>query len=71
MIKILSEERKLSKKILKEKGMNNARVFTANGLVESQFAKSGMGFSFSTLLIILTLMSISGEIYILYRLKKS
>lgn len=59
------------KKILKEKGMNNARVFTANGLVESQFAKSGMGFSFSTLLIILTLMSISGEIYILYRLKKS
>lgn len=59
------------KKILKEKGMDNARVFTANGLVESQFAKSGMGFSFSTLLIILTLMSISGEIYILYRLKKS
>lgn len=58
------------KKILKEKGMNNARVFTANGLVESQFAKSGMGFSFSTLLIILTLMSISGEISILYRLKK-
>ena len=58
------------KKILKEKGMDNARVFPASGLVESQFAKSGMGFSFSTLLIILTLMSIAGEIYVLYRLKK-
>ncbi len=58
------------KKILKEKGMDNARVFSANGLVESQFAKSSMGFSFSLLLLLLTLMSIAGEILILYKLKK-
>ncbi len=54
---------------LKDKGLDNARVFSSRALIESGFAKSDMGFSFSWILITLIIISITAEIYLLHKIK--
>ncbi len=56
-------------KQLEENGIANSRVFSSRAMVESQFAKSDVGFSFTALLIGLILATIGAEILLLYRIK--
>jgi hypothetical protein len=67
MLEFLSPQDLESK--LKENKIENSRVFSTREMIETQFQKSKVGFSFTSLLIILILISIGLEIFLLNRNK--
>lgn len=56
---------------LAKSGISSSRVFSSRALAESQIAKSDVGFSFTVVLILLSLIAIGAEIVLLHSIRKT